>query len=391
MVSRLISLTSNNFTYARLGDLLGTWDVWPPAPSLPGPYRDSTQFGRISAWGYAEVIESTLEHPGISIGTQLWGYVPIGTLPEDLYVLPDDEVPGHWVEWSPQRRHLLSIYKRYIAYDPSAVLFSSPSEKVDRAWDALMRVLFETSYLTNRYAFAWPGIPSVHPIPPRHPMDSNIPYHWDPDIVDAVLVLLAPSSKTALALAHQLRYTRPANMGPCTVVGVGSAASQAFTRGTAFFDEVLRYDDVDAGDLAQRLGITESGTDTNIVLLDFGARGDTALPWFRALQSLSSHVRPVVVGLDPSSPGGSTLRALTSDPYSGVVRLVADGLRMAAMGGGRQNGYFADLEAAWVKFKAGGIPGLELKWGEGMEAVGEGWDGLVEGRYGPEVGLVYEL
>ncbi|KAJ2967168.1 hypothetical protein NUW58_g10507 [Xylaria curta] len=53
----VLSLTVNNFTYAALGTLLHWWDVHPLPASTPAPYNDSTQYGRISAWGYAEVLE----------------------------------------------------------------------------------------------------------------------------------------------------------------------------------------------------------------------------------------------------------------------------------------------------------------------------------------------
>ncbi|KAJ7458801.1 hypothetical protein B0H11DRAFT_2160655 [Mycena galericulata] len=288
IVSRLISLTSNNFTYARLGHLLGWWD-----------------FGRISAWGYAAVLVST--HPGVPAGTQLYGYL-----------------------LSPRRTHLWPIYNRYIAYPPTQL-----PAKTNRAWDALMRVLFETSDVTDRYAFAWAG---------------------DASVVDAIALLLAPSGKTALALAHQLRHAPPANAAPRRVVGVGSATSRAFTRGTCLFDD--------------RLGLVEPNT--KIVLVEFGARGDAALAWFRALQALSpTETRAIIVGSDPAAPGRSTLASFTVEPTSGVVQLSMDALRTGA--------------EAWAAFKdteGGAVEGVGVKWGEGMEAVGEGWEGLAGERMG---------
>jgi hypothetical protein len=65
--SNILSLTINNCSYARDGHLLGWWDVHPLPPSTPARYSDPTKFGRISAWGYAEVIESNVS--GLQIGT----------------------------------------------------------------------------------------------------------------------------------------------------------------------------------------------------------------------------------------------------------------------------------------------------------------------------------
>ncbi len=75
--STTLSLTTNNFSYARMGHLLGWWDVHPLRPSIPAEYSDLMKYGRISAWGWAQVIESNIS--GIDVGMQIFGYLPIGT------------------------------------------------------------------------------------------------------------------------------------------------------------------------------------------------------------------------------------------------------------------------------------------------------------------------
>ena len=49
------ALTSNNITYAVLGDMLNYWDFFPAAPGDPG---DDADWGRIPAWGFGDVVES---------------------------------------------------------------------------------------------------------------------------------------------------------------------------------------------------------------------------------------------------------------------------------------------------------------------------------------------
>ena len=49
------ALTSNNITYAVLGDMLNYWAFFPAAPTDPG---DETDWGRIPAWGFGDVVES---------------------------------------------------------------------------------------------------------------------------------------------------------------------------------------------------------------------------------------------------------------------------------------------------------------------------------------------
>ena len=45
------ALTANNVTYAAIGDLLQYWSFF-PAPD---------RWGRVPVWGYADVVESTLD------------------------------------------------------------------------------------------------------------------------------------------------------------------------------------------------------------------------------------------------------------------------------------------------------------------------------------------
>lgn len=49
----ILSLTTNNFTYARYGHLLGWWDVHPLPPSIPAEFANPQDYGRVSAWAMA--------------------------------------------------------------------------------------------------------------------------------------------------------------------------------------------------------------------------------------------------------------------------------------------------------------------------------------------------
>ncbi len=61
------TFTTNNITYAVLGDQLKYWQLF-PAPA---------GFGNIPVWGLGEVIAS--KHPGIADGEILFGYFPMST------------------------------------------------------------------------------------------------------------------------------------------------------------------------------------------------------------------------------------------------------------------------------------------------------------------------
>ncbi|KAM3074779.1 hypothetical protein ACMFMG_008195 [Clarireedia jacksonii] len=77
----LISLMSNNLSYARGGDFLHWWSTYPVPSTAPAPYNDSKAWGIVPAWGYASVIESTSR---ITPGTVIWGFWPTSSGHTDL-------------------------------------------------------------------------------------------------------------------------------------------------------------------------------------------------------------------------------------------------------------------------------------------------------------------
>ena len=375
--SRLLALTTNNFTYAKRGGILGWWDAWTFPPTLD---IDEAKYTRISAWGYAEVVEST--HPDVSPGNVLYGYQPIGTYPETLEVAIDPET-GHVLETSSRRAARLSAYSRYIPHPPGGA--DPLADRTGSAWNALARPLFGTADLFNRYAWAWDA---ARVVPPTG--DAALP--WSPadaDLAGAVVVLLAASGKTALSFAHLLRHGRPAGARPARVVAVGSEASRAFSAGTGLFDDVVLYGDVQ-DDVLAKLGV---GRDTKVVMFNFAARGDADAEWFEALKAAAGKVTAVIVGGDPKGRGPSKLRSLLGDPTSGVVQGNAVRLRdMAVAAESSAVKYWEGFEEEFARFKESGvIKGMTMKWGKGIEAFSKGWDELAEGKVGPDVGLVYDI
>lgn len=67
------AVTSNNITYAVLGEQIGYWKFF-PAPD---------GWGIAPMWGHAGVIESNC--PDIAVGERVYGYLPMAT---NLDVLP---------------------------------------------------------------------------------------------------------------------------------------------------------------------------------------------------------------------------------------------------------------------------------------------------------------
>lgn len=380
--SIILSLTTNNFSYARIGHLLGWWDVHPLPPSIPAEYSDPTKFGRISAWGYAEVIESNVS--GLEVGTQFYGYLPIGTLPFDMEVKLTD-VAGQFAEVSKRREKQLPIYNRYFFYPPNS---KELRDKESLGYDALMLVLFQTGYMINRYVLAWE--PSELVQPSGDPRDG-----WTAQLgalgEDSVVLVFSPSGKTALGLAYCLKHDRPAEKKPRMVIGVGSTKSKAFTEGTGLYDKVLTYN-VDAGDLGEQLVLKPN---TKIAVVDLGSRGGAADRWAGKLRETYKDVVQIQVAGEtkPQTPEEATAGFLARRKAEGYKALInASAMRTQAMEKNGEQRYYDDFAKVWDLVKKGSyIQGMQLVWGEGMEDLGRGWERLCKGEVGPDEGLVFSL
>ena len=382
--TRVLSLTANNLTYARLGHLLGWWDVHPLPPNLPDSLSDPSTYGRVSSWGHGEVLSSTV--PEIPAGTRVFGYLPIGTLPVDKTISLTPSVSGQFMETSPHRVSLMSIYNRYTFHpDSLSTLLEDSHAKADLGWDSLMKLLFETAYLINRFVFTWDTSISIL----LHPSGAN--ERWsadDANVEDAIVILFAASSKTALSLAYQLRFGRPANRRPRLVVGVTSPGSKAFVEASGWHDQVVLYDETDR--LVERL---EVEAETKVLMLDFGARGAAVETWRKALGEVTKKLTCIRVGGEPVPvrPEVVTAGFVKRMKESGIS-VNANGLRTSAMEELGEEVYFQGLEESWKRFKEdGAVKGLTLSWAEGMDAVGKGWDLICKGQAGAETGPLFVI
>lgn len=384
--SSILSLTTNNLTYAMIGHLLGWWDVHPLPPSIPAEFSDPQKYGRISAWGYGVVVESNVSD--IKTGSLTYGYLPIGTLPMDMAVQMDSNVPGQFVEVSKHRENLMPIYNRYRL----AASIATPltvQDKQGLAYDSLFRVLFETGYMMNRFVFAWEPAEHIHPFT----ADDGWAFEDGQLTNNTIVLIFSPSGKTALSFANQLKTGRPAKARPGAVVGIGSDASRAFTQGTDLYDHVLSYTQ-DPRDLSNVLDLKE---DTKIVLCDFGARGGAADRWAEALRK--SHENVIVMGiggeLAPVSNEEATKNFLERGQKGAGLknfRINASGLRSQAFEAVGQRKYDEDCEAEWRRWKeAGLVKGLEVVWGAGMDDFGKAWSRLCNSGVSPAEGLVFSL
>ncbi|KAF2501782.1 hypothetical protein BU16DRAFT_207981 [Lophium mytilinum] len=374
----IIALTINNFTYARLGHLIGWWNIHLLPESIPTEFSDTAKFGRISGWGYASVIESNV--PNVPVGHLVYGYIPIGTLPEDLEIKPA-KTTNTIICTNPHRQHAWTIYNRYSVYPPSST--TNPTNEASHGWDALMRGLFDTGRVMNQYVLAWDDAKRVDAGGVRSPS-------WtasDADISDAAIVVLSASGKTSTSFAHQLRHNRPKAAQPKLLLGVSSPLSIDFTKKTGFCDSVLLYSDIEGA----RTAIAAAGV-SKILLVDFAARDGVVESWHAALS-------PMVPTLIYLAVGGTSKVSTNEEIIAGMEKRAALGLRQVNVStirdAGRAMGAQAfqdEGEAAWDEFKReGAIPGVDLRWGDGMEDWAKAWDALAKEEIGPNTGLVFKL
>ena len=210
------ALTSNNISYAAAGDLLDYWSFFPAADG----------WGRIPAMGFGDVTES--EHPQVAVGERVFGFFPMAS---ELVIHVDGHTAGHFVDGAAHRRNHAPVYRQYSRVDHDPLYEAARESQI-----LLMRGLFMTSFL----------------------VDAFLEDHSDFEA--GSFVLGSASSKTAIALAHQL-----AQRSAGRVVGVTGEANRAFVSGLGYYDEVLGYAEASA------LPVDEPH-----VFVDFSGRGDFA-------------------------------------------------------------------------------------------------------------------
>ncbi|HSJ43133.1 MAG TPA: DUF2855 family protein [Euzebyales bacterium] len=187
------AFTTNNLTYAVLGDELGYWRLFPSAPG----------WGRIPVWGHGVVTQS--RHAQIAVDARIYGLLQMST---HVVMAPGDLRHGWFRDTSPHRADLSPVYNAYQVVPPAW-----DADRRDR--QALLAPVFMLSFLLDAL------------LAERHEFSA-----------ERVLVTSA-SSKAALGLAHLLQRRG------VPVTGLTSTGSVGFVDGLSVFGAVVSYDDVD--------------------------------------------------------------------------------------------------------------------------------------------------
>ena len=206
------ALTSNNITYAAMGDAMQYWQFFPVAPT-PG---DDAPWGCIPVWGFGTVTES--RHPDVAVGERLYGYFPMAS---SVDLAPEKTTALSFSDAAPHRAALHPVYNQYTrcATDP---FYTATTEDLQ----ALLRPLFITSWLIDDFLAdnAFFGATADHPSTGQR----------------GVMLLSSASSKTAYGTAFQMAQ-RP----ELEVVGLTSPGNVAFCESLGCYHRVLTYDQLD--------------------------------------------------------------------------------------------------------------------------------------------------
>jgi hypothetical protein len=190
-------LTSNNITYANLGEAMSYWSFFPAEDG----------WGRVPVWGFAHVTAS--RHDAVDAGARVYGYLPPSS---ELVVTPARVNARGFLDAAPHRAGLPPAYNRYlnVGADP---LYGADSEDEQM----LFRPLFFTSYLIDDF------------------LDDARMFGT------GMALISSASSKTASALAFLLSHREGVD-----VVGLTSSRSVEFARSLEVYDHVLAYGQEDS-------------------------------------------------------------------------------------------------------------------------------------------------
>lgn len=183
------ALTANNISYALSGDMLDYWGFFPTDQG----------WGRLPTMGFGTVTHSRVD--GVSEGERFFGFFPAG----DHHVVDAEPARNGFIDVGAHRQRHARTYKA----------FERAGSVTDPDHDArllLLRGLFVTSFLCDDF------------LADNHMFGAT------------QAVITSASSKTSLALAHEMRRNRDVR-----VVGLTSAANLDFVVATGLYDEVVDY------------------------------------------------------------------------------------------------------------------------------------------------------
>lgn len=198
------ALTSNNITYARLGEPIEettTISYWRFFPA-------TEDWGSIPVWGVGQVVAS--RNAAIQSGEHVYGFFPMAT---HLVMNPKMQDAARLVDDTPHRRDLPAIYQDYVL--------------IDR--DERYHHMGADAYLLVRPAFSLSFCCAFF-LQTKHYFDATR------------VIISSASSKVSLGLCHLLAKHRPPGLEIC---GLTSSANVEIVSDRGEFDRVYAYDAIE--------------------------------------------------------------------------------------------------------------------------------------------------
>jgi len=218
------AFTSNNITYAVAGDMLDYWGFF------PGPGR----WGRIPVMGFGDVVAS--RHPDVAEGARFFGFFPMSSLLKIRTELGGSSM----IDTAAHRAQQAATYRSYLAVGSDPLYDAAREDEM-----LLLRGLFLTSFLIDDFL-----------------ADNEF-------FGTRTTLVTSASSKTSIALAHQLRARARGG-----VVGLTSGAHRSFVESLGYYDRVSTYEeieDLDAREPAVLIDMAGNGDITSRIHSHFAA------------------------------------------------------------------------------------------------------------------------
>ncbi len=219
------AVTSNNVTYAAIGEAFGYWDFFPASEGR----------GIVPVWGHATIIDAG--DTGLTAGERIYGYLPMAT---HLVVEPVRVGDGGFTDGAAHRQARAAVYNQYrrLNADPGHV---AGGEDVRSVFEPLFLTSFLIEAMFRREG--WHGAKR--------------------------LIVTSASSKTALALAHVARASSP----DVERIGLTSARNIAFVERTGLYDRVLGYDEMSELGSEAAVSVDFAGNGTTLAALHTAVGG----------------------------------------------------------------------------------------------------------------------
>lgn len=326
------ALTSNNITYAVLGDALQYWNFFPAAAASDD---DTARWGRIPVWGFGDVVESRAD--GIDEGRRIYGYLPMST---DLVIAPGRIDPRGCTDLAAHRSAMASAYNRYVFVDADPAYEKSREEQRMLLWP-----LFFTSFLIDDFL-----------------ADNDM-------FGGGTVVLSSASSKTASSAAFLLRARTGVD-----VIGLTSARNLEFVEGLGCYDRVLTYDaiaELPAGD-----GI----------LVDIAGNRDVQAAVHRHFGERLAH--SMIVGDTHWNHEAADTATLIGPAPVFFFAPTQVAKRTKDWG---QAELDARIGAAWSRYVPWTDTWMEIRYSRGAAAVERAYRELLDGRTDPRTGHICTL